>query len=215
MLEEKEFEKIKAKYKDHVLVEILNTEKTKIFEFKNENSYTHYQRWIIDKGTLIILGDNYDSIYRWNDSSLSLKFLANCDLYYFSSKCVADKDGSNQKTYDSVKAEEALKKIAIDRIYDNEIDEIENWETLSFKNQFEIVQPYILKNLDIEEYELEKVFYTENVYDAVEILMKKENEFMFGIDGWEYSNDLETLTFTPKFHLAALKVAYEKYPNAF
>jgi hypothetical protein len=38
---------------------------------------------------------------------------------------------------------------------------------------------------------------------------------MFGTDGWEYASNLMIKTITPKMHLAALRVAYDKYPNAF
>lgn len=208
---------IKDKFKDHILTEVLNTDKVKIFDFrKSDGSIWYYQRWIINHGTLIVLGDCYDSIYKWNDSSISLKFLANCDLGYFSSKCKADKDGSNQVVFDSSEAEKYLKSIASERILD-EYKQFEDIDltSLSDDEKFALVSPIIMDELDISEWELDSLFCADNEYDAYEILNNKENEFMFGGDGWEYGRGLMTLTWTPKHHLAALRAAYDRYPDAF
>jgi hypothetical protein len=208
---------IKDKFKDHVLTEVLNTDNIKIFDFRHSDcSIWYYQRWIINHGTLIVLGDCYDSIYKWNDSNISLEFLASCDLGYFSSKCKADKDGSNQELFDSSEAEKYLKLIASERILD-EYSQFEDVDltSLSDEEKFALVSPIIMEELDISEYELECLLFAENEYDAYEILNDRGYEFMFGIDGWEYGRGLMTLTWTPKHHLAALKAAYERYPDAF
>lgn len=214
------FEEIKRRFKDHELTEVLNTENIKVFNFRNKNGDSNcFQRWIIDRGTLIVTGDNYSSIYRWNDSSISLKFLAGCNLGYFSEKCQADKDGSRQKTYDADRAAQYLKDIAVDRIYDDSENELEieeeKWKSLNLEGKLKVVSPIICRELDIEDYEIDGIFYHERESEAFDFLRKTENEFMFGIDGWEYGNGLEVLTMTPKMHLAALSVAYEKYTNAF
>lgn len=210
---------IKNRFKDHVLTEVLNTEKIKVFDFRNSNGSSNcYQRWIIDRGCLIVRGDNYDAIYWWNNSGITLEFLANCDLGYFNSKCRADKDGNNQKVYEPEYAQEYLKEIAVERIYDecsDEIDEAIKWDEISLSEKLDAVKHIICRELNIDDYELESLFYHENIYDACSFLMDQENEFMFGIDGWEYANNLEKLTMTPKMHLAALRVAFEKYPDAF
>ena len=79
-------ENLERRFEKHILTTILNTENLKVFEFRREDSRHLLQRWIIDRGTLIVMGDCYDSIYRWNDSGLTLEFLASCELDYFSSK---------------------------------------------------------------------------------------------------------------------------------
>jgi len=176
-----------------------------------------YQRWIIDRGTLIITGDCYDSIYKWNESGLTLKFLATCGIDYFSSKCKADKDGSDQKTFESDAAQEYLKRVAVDRILDSFEDEFDgiDWESLSEEKRFELVTPIIMRELEIEEYEVDQLFYCDNVHSGYEIISNSEYEFMFGTDGWEYGSGLEVMTRTPQWHLSALRVAYLKYPEAF
>lgn len=214
-------EKLKEKFKNHVLTEILNTEKIKVFEFRNKDgSGNNYQRWIIDRGTLIVTGDNYSSIYKWNDSNITLDFLAKCNLGYFNEKCQADKDGEYQKVYDEDYASNQLKEIASERIYDNGYEELSHiedgeWNKLTSEEKFELVSPIICNELDIEEYELESLFYFENIYEVSNFLNSKENEFMFGINGWDYCMDIERLTMIPQIHLTALRVANEKYPNAF
>jgi hypothetical protein len=215
-----EYQRLKVKFENHILTEILNTEKIKVFEFRNvSGTGNNYQRWIIDRGTLIVTGDNYNSIYRWNDNSITLQFLATCNLDYFSQKCLADKDGESQKTFDSDDCIEYLKSIAAERIYDEQGHDIdcneETWYKLELNEKFNLVTEKIKLNLDIDDYDVSKLFYCENEYEAYKILNNSENEFMFGIDGWEYCSGITTLTMIPKIHLTALMVAYEKYPNAF
>lgn len=210
-------DKIKEKFKNHELTKVLSTDNLKVFEFRNKNGeYLFYQRWIIDRGTLIVQGDCFDAIYRWNEGNVTLPFLATCGIGYFSEKCRADKDGQMQKTFNSSRAENYIKQIATERILENsnEFDDVE-WEKLDSEKRFELVVPIIMRELGIEECEVESVFACENVFEGYEILNKKEHWFMFGSDGWEYGSGLETLTMTPKFHLAALKVAYDKYQDAF
>jgi|ERR1035437_4921885 hypothetical protein len=214
-------EKLRERFKSHILTEILNTENIKVFTFRKEDTVNLSQRWIIDRGTLIVQGDCYDSIYRWNDSSITLKFLATCDLGYFSSKCIADQGGSNQTEFDSEYASNYLKEIAADHIYEEfgsekeEIEEIENWGKLDLKEKITIVKPIILRELNIDDYDFECLFCFENVYEAAEFLHNSEYEVLFGIDGWEYCRNLEVKTTVPRFHLAALKEAYSRYPDAF
>lgn len=229
-MEKEDFEKIKEKFKDHVLEKVLDQGAIRIYNFKNKDgSFLYYQRWIFDRGTLIVQGDCYDAIYKWDNSRLSLEFLSQCGLGYFSEKCLADKDGSMQRTYEAGHAEEYMKIIAIERIYDSrsyldhdptaqKIGEITNdyeveskWDELSLDEKFHILSAFIMEKLDIDDYDLDGLFYHEYQPDAHGFMCKKEHEFMFGTDAWEY--DLTDYTLTPKHHLAALHVAYEKFPH--
>ena len=220
-------------FKDHVLKEIFHIKKTaknginfRLFEFRNENgSGIHHQRWIIDRGTLIVTGDCYDAIYTWNHKGISLQFLANCGLGYFVEKCRADKDGQSQKIYDAEDATETMKDIAFDGVFYSYLqDEIEpeipdeQWRELTLARKEEICKPYIIDRLKqdnsfFHEYDYERIFHHEFESDAVSCMMKEEHEFMFGSDAWEH--ELKRFTITPVMHLAALKVAYEKFPEAF
>lgn len=210
-------EKLEARFENHELTEVHNADGFKVFSFRNKNGDGFfYQRWIIDRGTLIVQGDCYDAIYKWNESNITLEFLATCDIWYFNEKCRADKDGQAQKKFDASSAEDYLKVIATDRILENS-DEFEDidWKAMSSKERFDLVRPIIVRTLDIDDDDVDGLFCCENASEGYEILNKKEHRFMFGIDGWEYAQNLEVLTITPRMHLAALRVAYKKYPNAF
>lgn len=208
-------ENLEKRFDSHILTTIINTEKFKVFEFRRENgSVNLYQRWIIDRGTLIVLGDCHNSIYKWNDSQITLAFLAKCNLDYFSSKCIADKDGSDQKVYDADDASIKLKEIASDHILENYDEFVDiNWVDMDGESRFKLITPIIEQALDISD--IDSLFYNETIQDAYAFLVKSEHEFMFGCDGWEYCNGLMQLTNVPKMHLSALRVANKKYPNIF
>jgi hypothetical protein len=210
-----DIERVKEKFKDHVLTNVVDTEKLKVFDFQNPGDRTYYQRWIINGGCLIVLGDCYDAVYWWNDNWVSLKFLAGCGLDYFSEKCRADKDGSNQTVYEADHASDHMKDIAADLVYESFYNEIgeHDWKNMTLGERIEVVKPIIIRELDISDYDFDSLFYHERESEAYDFMMSRENEFMFGGDAWEY--DLKVPTATPYFHLAALRSAYEKYPDAF
>jgi hypothetical protein len=230
----KEIEKVKNKFKDHVLTPIITSENFKIYEFRNKNGDScYYQRWIFDRGTLIVTGDCYDSIYRWG-SEISLESLSKMGIDYFSGKCVADKNGRKQEEYDPHYGERRLKEIATQHIKDSVDYDVEkncmccgedescehcdiklynisneDWEKLSEEEQFELITPYIKKELGLEDYELDSLFYFDTEYQAYEFMSETENEFMFGEEYYEY--DINRMTWEPIHHYAALQVAYEKF----
>jgi hypothetical protein len=209
-------------FKDHLLTEVIRTDKIKIYDFRNKNGSSNcYQRWIIDHGTLIVTGDNYCSIYNWNNSSITLDFLANCNLGYFSSKCLADKDGHSQMIYSQEHATEYMQILACDTFYNSQLadDKIElssdQWTALSHDEQFKITTSVLCEHLDLDQDEFESIFINETIEEAARVLHDSENECMFGSDGWEHVSSLNVLTMTPKMHLAALKEANKAYPNQF
>ena len=213
-------DKLKKRFENHVLTCVIDTEHLKVFDFRNASGRgIDYQRWIIDRGTLIVTRDNYDAIYSWNDTWVSLQFLATCNLGYFSEKCKADKDGSGQKVFEAEYAQKYLQEIAIDNFFEDAEEELvdehtDKWKDYSLEKKIEILGEAIMEELGEEVKTFSELFYYENVYEAANCLMEKEYEFLFGIDGWEYANGLECLTVVPQLHLAALRVAHEKYPNA-
>lgn len=215
-----EVDKIKELFKDHVLTEVLNTPELKVFDFRVGNTMNLYQRWIIDRGTLIVQYDCWDAIYRWNNSSISLAFLAKCNVHYFSEKCLADKDGCNQTEYNAEHAEELMKEIACDNIFHANYENLEDisdeqWKLLELDEKLNLVIPILLQeSQDFDEWDLKNgFFYHEFESDAVNFMMQTEHEIMFGCDAWEYS--LTRLTQIPYLHLGALRMAQEKYPNTF
>lgn len=206
---------IEKQFEKHVLTTVLNTDNIKVFDFKREDGNINmYQRWIIDHGTLIVLGDCHNAIYKWNEKSVSLEFLASCDLGYFSSKCLADKDGYDQKVYDADEACIILKNIASERILSNYDDFTDTeFQNLNDDERFELVKHIIKDELNIRD--VVSLFYHDTIQSAYDFLSESDNEFMFGCDGWEYGHELMQLTNIPKWHLSALRVANKKHPNTF
>jgi len=206
-------EHTKEHFKDHVLTEVFIRENLKVFDFRKPDTGIYAQRWIIDRGCLIVTGDCYDATYWWNSTGISLKFLAGCGLSYFIEKCTADKDGNNQKIYDANEAEKLMQEIATEHLLDCEIIDIEEgrWEKLDLTQRLELIKQITKKHLNLLEHEWNRFFYHERHSEAYDFMTA--NEFLFGQDAREH--DIETYTATPYFHLAALRVAYEKYPEAF
>lgn len=221
----KEIEVVKKKFENHILTPVITSDNFKIYNFRNENgSSVYYQRWIFDNGTLIVTGDCYDSIYRWG-ASIDLESISKMGVDYFSSKCVSCRNGYNQKEFDSGYAEELLKEIATEYIKYNHdsIDDLckcENdetcvycddhkWNELSNDEKFNFISEIIKEELDIDDFDLDSVFYYDFENEAMEFM--SENENIFGCDTFEH--DLKTMTWEPIHHYAALHVAYEKFGN--
>ena len=218
--------RIEEKFQDHVLTEIVNTDDVKVFDFKKPGTGTYSQRWVISGGRLIVTGDCYDSIYKWS-SSLTLDFLANCNLSYFSGKCTSDKDGYEQKHFDDDHATLYMKRLASDNIFNNienyiTTDEHEekfdisdgDWNNFNISDKFEMIKEFISDEVDSYN-DVNSIFNRENSIDAVEFMTNDDHEFMFGQEAWEHESHLLSHTVTPFHHLAALRVANKKYPNSF
>jgi hypothetical protein len=209
-------EQIKTNFENHILTPVLETDDLKVFSFRKPDTNHHAQRWIIDRGTLIVQGDNGAAVYSWNNRGVSLEFLANCNLGYFSEKCLADRQGWEQNEFVSEDAEEILKTIAVETL-ETELEEEDrdalNWETKSLEEKIEFFKDEIINDGDFHEYEFQGLFHFEREADAFDFMNRSENAFLFGSDAWEHK--LRTKTFTPFFHLAALQVANEKSPGAF
>ena len=210
-------EKIKN-FENHVLTTVSDiSEEIKVFDFRTpDKSYMYSQRWMVFKGTIVITGDCYAAVYSWS-GPISLKFLAGCDIGYFNEKCDADKDGSTQKVYDASQAESIMKEIAFDRIYDNEGFDIEvnesDWRKLTTDEKAVHCMP-IIEDLNEHPFSIvDSDFDHDRESDAYDFMMDSNNVVLFGTDAWEH--ELKALTVTPFFHLAALKSAYERYPDAF
>jgi len=207
---------VKANFENHILTPILETADLKVFQFSEPGTNTHAQRWIIDRGTLIVQGDNGAAVYNWNERGVSLEFLAGCNLGYFSEKCLADREGWEQNRFDSDDAEEILKTIAVETLedeLDGEDRDALDWESKTLDEKLNHFKDEIINDGDFHEYEFRGLFHFEREADAFDFMNRSENAFLFGSDAWEHK--LRTKTFTPFFHLAALQVANEKSPGAF
>jgi len=113
----------KKQFKDHVLTKVLDTKDVKIFTFGipdgEKHKWHYFQRWIFDRGTLIIQGDCYCSIYRFDSPKLNIDFFKNVNVGYFSGKCVSDKDGDSQATFEHENALGIIQQHVVDRLVDN------------------------------------------------------------------------------------------------
>jgi hypothetical protein len=156
-----DLEKTKGKFNEHVLENVLNTPNTKIFIFgkKDENGYwrmSYRQKWIFDGGNLIITGDCFCSIYRFN-SGIDIDFFKDVYLPYFSEKCVSDKDGSSQNVYDHSEAIDRMKTIAVDYGSDTLFEEQEEYkeEYESMLGIIENIENRLSGKLEVLEHKLE------------------------------------------------------------
>lgn len=206
----------KKRLQDHILTKTLEMENYKIYRFARPDSGMYAQIWIVYRDALIVMGDCYDAIYRWHGPTLTLKFLAGCNLGYFSSKCVADKDGSEQSVYDSDDGENLMKEIACQHIFEANWEALEDlsdeeWNALKLEDKFELVKPIIMNELGVDEFDVDGMFYHDREGDAFDFMNNPENEFMFGQDAWEHK--LQKLTATPMMHLAGIQVAVEKFED--
>ena len=225
-------EEIKERFKDHEITTIYNLSDMKVFDFRNKSGTGNFhQRWIIDRSSLIVQGDCYTSVYRWS-GKIDLKFLAGCDIGYFSSKCEADKDGAEQTQYSPEYAEQYIKNICVDHIYNNldyyfeqecndetkeatdlDIDR-DIWDKKSLEEKLLLVKPFIIKRLDLDDYEIKGMFWFDSETDLYDYVSDSDTEFMFGSDAWEYF-PIRHKTIIPYQHLSALRVANEKSPELF
>lgn len=213
-------EQAKMRFNNHILEQTVEPSPVKggenlsVFQYRNKTgTLLDHQTWIIYKGTLTVLGDNGAAVYRWNDKGLSLKFLAGCNLDYFSSKCLADRIGSDQLEYDADYAEEIITDAVIEHITSGAEDPLEtpvDFDSWAKDQKLEFVRKRVLELTGYCDYEFKSLFYFEDFNDACDFLRASKNESILGCDAWEWANDLKTYSVTPILHLAALKSAYEQ-----
>lgn len=206
------------RFENHELTIHVNTDEIVVADFSkpktDPQAWDLYQKWIIVGSTLIITGDCGAAVYQWersNDFRIGLGFFKSMGITYFNEKCKADRTGESQRVFDADYATERMFEIVIERALDELIDfePSEDFNSLSNRAKFD----YIKINLEYEPFENidDYEFNCDNIFEAYDFMQR--NQEVFGSDTWE--NDLEKLSITPYFHLAALKVANEKYPDAF
>jgi hypothetical protein len=213
-------EQAKQRFNHHVLESVTTRSEDSdvtVYQYKNRSgTIIDHQTWIIYKGTLTVLGDNGSAVYRWNDKGISLKFLAGCNLDYFSSKCLADYNGADQLEYDADKAGEIITDVVIEYVTAGASDPLEtpvDFSTWAKDQKLEFVRKRVLELTGYCDYEYNSLFYFEYFNDACDFLRAEKNEHILGSDAWEWANELKTYTAAPVLHLAALKSAYIKYPE--
>lgn len=207
----------KEKFKDHELTINLDNGDHKILLFKNPNKSSYWIKFIITGNTLVVLGDCESAVYTWS-SSISLEFLANLNLYYFSSKCEASPEGRRQEEFTS-KPNEILQKMVVDHILDDM--DSESFDVIStipdLDKRFVECIKYQLANVECEFDDVDSVksllsISSEHcIHDIIN--NSSDLEPFLGMDFWERFPNFQEKTSTPKFHLAALKMLHEKYPN--
>lgn len=187
-------------FANHKLTVEVETEKVKMYTFKNPEKSNLWQRWIITNNTLVVIGDAYESIYQ-SGAFESLKSIADCNLSYFSGKCVADRDGYQQSKFDGDKATECIHQMIIDRFEDLEIFE----EDANIESKLSIIEKHIEKENNEYDYEIPRGFHDE--YDTV--IWLRENHHAIGHDWWDGLN-LNKKNNHPFWHLGAIKEAVKQ-----
>lgn len=70
----------------------LNTPELIIINWRRPDSSTFAIQYIITQGSVIVIGDAGDAIYRFG-CHLDFEFLQQCDWHYFVNKCVSSETG--------------------------------------------------------------------------------------------------------------------------
>lgn len=200
-------EEIMEKFSDHEL-ELFQSDSSLIhYRFAKPGTGIYSQEWIITKSGLIVTGDCYSSIYQgW--SHPTLKFLAGCHVEYFSSKCVADKDGQMQKVFDKEGIKERLIRYIVEHVGEDHLLESEYEDPgLTNEDKCRMIVQRVKSDDMFDDYDLG--LFMEMHFEHGHDLMDWMGEHLdvFGVDFWEFN--CEVLTPTPYYHLAALKMAYK------
>jgi len=87
-------------------------------KWKNPNSGFHSIAYVRAGGTLLVYGDMFEAVYQWNEA-VTLKWISQCDIGYFHSKCRASPVGKEFKRWDY----DALKTRVVDNFKDQVKDE--------------------------------------------------------------------------------------------
>lgn len=189
---------MQKQFKDHVLTVELDTDSTKIYLFKNPKNQNLWQRWILNNCRLIVMGDAYDSIY-YSGAFDSLERIAGCNLGYFNSKCVADRDGWEQSKFDGDVAHKSVTQMAINYYQNKDLFK----ESQTDKEKIEAINEY----LDKEYYfEIPSSFDGQMDFDE---LMNEHGHSIGGPDWWEAVQSTK-LNYHPYWHLAAIKEAVKQ-----
>lgn len=191
-------EKMQERFKNHRLTLEMDTEQLKMYLFRDPEYFNLWQRWILTKNKLIVLGDAFDAIYH-SGAFTSLEAIAGCNIHYFNEKCTADKDGQKQECYDDKIAIQSIREMAISRYDDEEIFEENDTE----EAKIEKITCHIQGKFDDAFWEMPGSFGDE--YSCVEWL-REHGEKVGGCDWWE-GLKITGLTNIPYWHLAAIKEA--------
>lgn len=197
MSTKEKIENFQKKFISHKLTIELESEKLKMYTFKNPENSNLWQRWIITNNTLVVFGDAYESIYQ-SGAFGSLEEIADCNLGYFSSKCVADRDGYRQSKFDADEATESIHQMIVNMFEDSEIFE----EVEEIESKLNKIEKHIEKEHGEYDYEIPKFFNDE--FETV--LWLRENHHAVGHDWWDGLN-LNKKNNHPFWHLGAIKEA--------
>ncbi len=88
-------------------------------EWRKPGTWNYGVVYCITGHFLAAMGDLGDSIYQW-PQSISLEFLAGCDLDYFESKCQASEHGRDHKERDERVAATRLREILLQQFIDED-----------------------------------------------------------------------------------------------
>lgn len=88
-----EFHKRAAEwFRDHIATESPSNGTLLRIDWRRPCSSAYAIQYIITSGSVIVIGDVGDAIYRFG-CTLDFKFLKQCDWHYFTNKCVSSETG--------------------------------------------------------------------------------------------------------------------------
>lgn len=212
-------EGVKAKFLGHDITQVEKGRLYSVYKFAAPNTGNYSQQWIVGDGYLMVTGDCYAAMYNFRQHPLTLEFLASLDIDYFVSKCVADKDGSSQSSFDAQKATDRLLEIAIENWYSDYLEDRfgrKEWDAMSVQERWDAGFAEYVEDGGDETLNMESdCFCPEGENHCWHLLLNEgENKLIFGeVDYTEL--DVTSFTFVPQMHLAALKVAFEKFGKVF
>jgi hypothetical protein len=147
-MEKLEDNRVKEWFRDHIVTNYDENEKTGLIRitWKKPGSGTYAIVYIIDTHTarLSVVGDLGEAIYGWS-GSISLNFIAGCDLHYFNSKCLASSCGERGKTWNDEFASASIKSIFQEEVSLRNDDYQEIYEYGCLQEVFKANYPELLK----------------------------------------------------------------------
>ena len=111
-------------FKDHKVEYKRLDEDTELLVWAIPGRKMYSITYLCRDGILYVSGDYGSAIYRWTEPN-SLKWIAGCDLGYFSSKCQASPSGTGFMRWDGERAKEILE----DELRENPMEaDLDEWE---------------------------------------------------------------------------------------
>lgn len=189
--------------KTHQVIEHSNENNIEKLVWKKPGSSNCAVYYLLYGGSLVVLGDLGDAIYKWY-SSINLEWITTCNLGYFSGKCEASEKGRSGNNYDWDEdlAEKELKEIFSDMDLECLPGEIFEGSPKPESNDNDELYKLFVENYEWE-YELNEHSW------ACFVNNNSMDKLFFDQDAWEYIFNIgRTIFMRPRLHLEGLQKAF-------